>query len=121
MIKELVARVFCSRNEAHLNHWATKSYAQHMALESFYDSVLDPLDELVEDYQAAFGLLGKKLEEDEKNEESGKDILSRLKDDVKWINKNRNKICKDVSALENILDSISGIYLRTIYKLENLS
>ena len=29
-------------------------------------------------------------------------------------------ICKKVTALENILDEISGVYLKTIYKLENL-
>jgi len=120
LITELVAMVFCSRNEAHLSHWNTTSYAEHMALNDFYDSVLEPLDDLVEDYQAAFGLIGKKLPEDEKDEESAKNILSRLKDDIKWINKNRSKICKNVSALENILDELSAVYLKTIYKLENL-
>ena len=45
-----------------MNHWNTQSYAQHMALEGFYEGVLGPIDDLVEDYQAAFGLIGKKLE-----------------------------------------------------------
>lgn len=120
MIKELIALVFCTRNEAHLAHWNTKSYAEHMALNDFYDDVLDPLDDLVEDYQAAFGLVGKKLPEDEDNEEKDMDILARLKSDMKWINTNRSKICKNVSALENIVDELSGVYLKAIYKLENL-
>ena len=30
------------------------------------------------------------------------------------------EICKDVAALGNLLDNITELYLRTIYKLENL-
>ena len=54
-----------------MNHWNTQSYAQHMALEGFYEDVLGPIDDLVEDYQAAFGLIGKKLEEDEGKRRQG--------------------------------------------------
>ena len=119
-IMQLVARVFCSRNEAHMNHWNTQSYAQHMALEGFYEDVLGPIDDLVEDYQAAFGLIGKKLEEDEESEDKDMEILARLQDDVRWINANRTKISKGISALENIIDELSMVYLKAIYKLENL-
>ena len=31
-----------------MNHWNTQSYAQHMALEGFYEDVLGPIDDLVE-------------------------------------------------------------------------
>lgn len=101
-------------------HWSTKSYAEHVALNEFYDDVLGPLDELVEAYQAAFGLIGKDIPEDEEDEEKDTPILDRLKDNIKWINKNRSKICRNVSALENIIDELSGVYLKAIYKLENL-
>ena len=57
MINVLVARVFAARNLAHLEHWKTKSYAQHMALNSFYDDVVDDIDSIVETYQGAFGLI----------------------------------------------------------------
>lgn len=120
MIEELIYRVFETRNEAHIAHWTTSSFAEHKALEDFYDSVLDPLDELVENYQAAFGIIGPvECEEDEEGEEPG--VLDCLKDDAKWIQKNRNKITKEIPALQNILDTIVSVYLRTIYKLENLS
>jgi len=116
-IVELVQRVYTDRVLTHLGHWATGSYAVHMALESFYSDVIDPLDDLVEDYQAAFGKMPKV--EFKKFETEG-DCLPCLKETVKWINKNRKKICRDVTALENILDEISGVYLKAIYKLENL-
>lgn len=117
MITELVQRVYTDRVLSHLAHWATQSYAQHMALESFYSDVIDPLDDLVEDYQAAFGLIDKVTFD---KFETETDCLGCLKDTVKWINKHRSDICKKVTALENILDEISGVYLKTIYKLENL-
>ena len=117
MITELVQRVYTDRVLSHLAHWATQSYAQHTALESFYSDVIDPLDDLVEDYQAAFGLIDKVTFD---KFETETDCLGCLKDTVKWINKHRSDICKKVTALENILDEISGVYLKTIYKLENL-
>lgn len=116
-ITELVQRVYTDRVLSHLGHWATDSYAVHMALEGFYNDVIDPLDDLVEDYQAAFGKIDKVTF---KKFETEGDCLPCLKETVKWINKNHSGICKNVSALENILDEISGVYLKVIYKLENL-
>jgi hypothetical protein len=121
LINQLVALVFCARNEAHLAHWNTDSLSEHLALNEFYDDVLGPLDELVEGYTAAFGKIGTELPEDEADEESEKPILARLKEQTNWINKNRSKVCRNVSALENIVDELSGVYLKAIYKLENLS
>ena len=118
MIEELIKRVFTTQVKAKLFHWKTGSYAQHMAAGEFYDAVDGPLDDLVEDYQAAFTKVDSiKIEEFETED----DILSLLKKDVVWISKNRSRICEDVSSLENIIDELSSVYLKTIYKLENLS
>lgn len=121
MITELISKVFTTSRQAHLAHWKTSSYAKHMALGDFYDGVLEPLDDLVEDYQAAFGKVDEVCVKEFCTPSSDDDILSTLKEDIKWINKSRDKICKNITALENILDGISDIYLKTIYKLENLS
>lgn len=117
MIDQLVEKVFAARNEAHIAHWATKSYAEHKALQKFYDSIIDSVDKLVEAYQGQFGLIEvKKLDTDLK-----KGILYWLNEDVKWIQENCDEITGEVQALENILQEIEAIYLSTIYKLENLS
>lgn len=123
---ELVERVFCSRNYSHFAHWKTKSYAEHEALGGFYDDVIEAVDSFIEKYQAAFGLVNfTKEEKDDKEEEKEEafdgDILSHLQDDVKWINKNRSQICREVASLENYLDEVVGVYLQTIYKLRFLS
>lgn len=117
MIEELVVRVFSTRNAAHLAHWKTKSYAEHVALGDFYGDVIDAIDSLVEAYQGSFGLIsvGKNVKASEEE-----DIIARLQDDAKFMNKNRSEICKKIPALENILDSIVDKYLTTVYKLKNL-
>ena len=34
-IHECVSRAFATRNDAHIAHWNTKSYAEHVALGDF--------------------------------------------------------------------------------------
>lgn len=122
LVAELVERVFSSRNLAHLSHWKTRSYAEHRALGDFYENVITAIDAFIEKHQAAFGLIRSGREEKEKEEEgSPEDILACLQDDVKWLNKNRSSICRDIPTLENDLDDVIGVYLTTIYKLRFLS
>ena len=116
MVKELIQRVFSTRNCAHLQHWNTSSYAEHMALGDFYDEVIDLLDSFIEAYQGSNTKVGKV----DMKDVSGKNILACLEDDTVWIEVNREKISDGVSALENILDEITDLYLKTIYKLKFL-
>lgn len=118
MIEELIAKVFAARNAAHLEHWRTKSFAAHMALGDFYDSVIDIVDTLVEAYQGNFGIIGKVPDVEQIHNES---CIKCLNDQVAWIAKNRSEIAQEVDSLENIVDELTGLYLKTLYKLENLS
>lgn len=115
MIEQLIARVFYARNVAHFTHWRTKSFAQHEALGGFYDDVIDALDTLVEAYQGAFGLIGSIPSYGKSN-----DCLACLKEDAKWIEFNHEKICKGNRAVANLVDGVTEVYLKAIYKLENL-
>lgn len=118
MIEELIARVFKTRNQAHLSHWKTKSYAEHQALGSFYDDVVNVLDKLVEAHQGAKGIIG---HVDLSCRDESVDIIKALSEDANWAAKNRQKIASNVPAIENIVDELVGTYLTTIYKLKNLS
>jgi len=117
MIDQLVEKVFCARNATHLAHWSTKSFAEHMALGDFYDESIEILDKLIEAYQGNFGL----IKVSKLDNEVGKDVIKMLNDQVTWISENREDISSKVCALENIIDELTGLYLSTIYKLENLS
>ena len=118
MIEELISRSFKTRNQAHLMHWKTKSYAQHQALGSFYDELIDLIDKLVEACQGSKGLIG---HVDLSCKDESVEIVKCLTEDANWISKNRAKLGHGVPALENILDEIVALYLSTLYKLKNLS
>ena len=116
-MEQLIAHIFMIRNATHIAHWKTDSYARHKALGKFYESVIDLLDNLVEASMGAVGVVG---DITEMKHDSKKDILDTLKDEVVWISKNKPECCKNIAALENIVDEIVALYLQTIYKLENL-
>ena len=118
MIEDLIARVFATRNAAHLEHWRTKSFAQHEALGDLYDGLISGLDSLVEAYQGVFdpvsvGALDK--------QPKVPNIITHLEEDLVWINKNRKSICNGLPALENILQDLEGVYLKSLYKMKHLN
>jgi hypothetical protein len=116
LIEQLISRVFYTRNVAHWIHWRTKSYSEHKALGSFYEDVLEALDDLVEAYQGAYELVGNIPAPDPNVPE----ILEHLENEAKWIEENHEKICKGNRAVANLIDALSSVYLSTIYKLRNL-
>lgn len=117
-MEELIARIFKTRNQSHLMHWKTKSYAEHVALGDFYEGVIGLLDKLVEACQGSKGIIG---HVDLSCKDESVEIIKCLSEDANYISKNRSKIAHNVPALENILDEIVGLYLTTLYKLKNLS
>ena len=117
MIEKLVTQIFATRNIAHLAHWKTKKYAEHVALGDFYEDVVDLLDDYVECYQGMFGL----IKIDELPACDHEDILDYLQADLLFISSNRDKLSKKVAALDNMLQEIEGLYMKTVYKLTHLS
>ena len=113
MIEELIEKTFKLRDAAHIAHWKTKSYSEHKALGHFYEDVIDDLDKLIEAYQGVFGIV-------EKIEGEKKDVASEIKDQILWINENRSNIAGNIPALENIVDELTALHMKTLYKLENL-
>jgi len=116
MIEDLISRVFYARNVAHWNHWRTKSYSEHKALGKFYEDVIEAVDMLVEVYQGVNGLVG--AVPAPKNMPA--DVMDLLKADAEWIEENHEKICGGNRAIANQIDSVTAVYLSTVYKLENL-
>lgn len=113
MIEEMINRAFEIRNASHVQHWKTKSYAQHKALGNFYEELVELTDKYVEAYQGGVKLIG-----DVEGEKP--DIIKAIEAEMLWLAKNRSKLAQDVPALENILDEMVGLYMKTMYKLENL-
>lgn len=114
-VKNLIQKLFEARQVAHNVHLQTKSYSQHVALNEFYDSVLDHTDEFVESYQGQYGIVTGY----EKIEVSAiQDIETYLEDCAKIFMLGRDSL-KD-SHLKNIMDEIVSLTYKTLYKLKNL-
>lgn len=113
MIEKLISRAFKTRNAAHVRHWKTNSYAAHKALGHFYEDLIEKLDDYVEAYQGTFGTIGETPDDVE-------NITKLIRDDIVWLNENRSKVAKNIPALENIVDEITALHMKTLYKLENL-
>ena len=119
MIEELISRVFYARNMAHYEHWTVSgvgSNARHEALGEFYEGIISAIDTLVEAYQGAFELVGPIKAPKTKADE----ILLILIEDSEWIEKNHEAICKGNRAVANLIDGVTAVYLKAIYKLRNL-
>lgn len=115
-MEEIIGLLFLDRNLAHLEHLKTQSYAQHMALNSFYDEVVDLADKLAEAYQGAEGIMQDiPLMSNVPNEPIDITLYSHMQ----MIEAMRKSACK-ISAIQNIIDEVVSLYLSTIYKLRNL-
>jgi len=119
MFKRLVSVLFLSRDVAHREHFKSTSYAQHKALGSFYEGLVDLTDELVEMYQGRNGIVeGLMLLKE--NDVAG-EPADMLEQHLKFIEANRyNAVDKTDSAIQNHIDTIVALYLTTLYKLRNL-
>ena len=56
-VESFVAKLFSARQQTYNMHLKTKSFAEHKALNDFYDEILDLADEFIETYQGQYGLL----------------------------------------------------------------
>jgi hypothetical protein len=118
LVGELVQRLFHARTNAHVLHLATRSYAQHMALNTFYDDIIPIADQLAETYQGDYGLLST-TPLPYKQHDVPLDMLSELSG---WIESNREEFWdEDDSYLDNILDEAVALIRQTQYKLRFLS
>ena len=113
--EEFVSLVLLDRDLAHLAHWKTKSYAEHVALQKFYDGVLDLIDGFVEQYQ---GYYGGRMDIQRADTGKSENIREMLEDRTEWIEMYRYQICdEDEKSLQNTIDEIVRLYQGTQYLL----
>ena len=116
---DFVGTLFLARDVAHSVHLNTRSFAKHMALNEFYDAVVDLADKFAEAYQGRHGMIGPITLMSAKKTGN---ILEFLQDSLADIEKMRYEVCdKSDSPLQNIIDEIVGQYLSTLYKLKFLA
>jgi len=55
---DFVGMLFLARDVAHSVHLNTRSYSKHVALNTFYDEIIELADGFAEAYQGRKGLIG---------------------------------------------------------------
>lgn len=116
---DFVGTLFLARDVAHSVHLNTRSFSKHMALNSFYDEVIELADKFTEAYQGRHGLVGPISLMSAKKTSN---IVEFLEDSLADIEKMRYDVVeKTDTALQNIIDEIVGLYLSTLYKLKFLA
>ena len=116
---DFVGILFLARDVAHSVHLATRSFAKHAALNTFYDEIVDLADKFAEAYQGRHGLMGPIGLMSAKKTNN---ITEFLEDSMAEIEKCRYEVCdKSDSPIQNIIDEIVGLYLSTLYKLRFLA
>jgi DNA-binding ferritin-like protein len=123
-MKTLISLFLHSRTQAHVFHLRVNgpgAYAAHVALQSYYEGIVDIIDGLVESYQGKNGLV-------EFDEVEGLDNNADIKNIIKYFENLSTaliKIRKDESLqdsyIQNQIDTIDELIYSTKYKLENLS
>lgn len=116
---QFVGLLFLARDVAHSTHLNTRSYSKHVALNTFYDEVVDLADSFAEAYMGRYGLIGPISIPAAKKTAN---IIDFLQAQLAEIEKGRYEICdKTDSALQQLIDNIVELYLKSIYKLKFLA
>jgi len=116
---DFVGLLFLGRDVAHSVHLNTRSYAKHVALQGFYEGIVDLADSFAEAYQGKYGLIGPIALQSVKKTNN---IIEFLQNQLDEIESERYKVVeKECTALHNIIDEIVSLYLSTLYKLRFLA
>jgi hypothetical protein len=119
-MNEYIGTLFQSRNQAHIYHLQTPSYAKHKALNKYYEDIIDVIDGLVESYQGKYDIIkGYKMAGTLKDWESDDDIVKYFEALAKYCEIKREKLPQD-SYLKNHYDEVDSLIRSTLYKLKVL-
>jgi hypothetical protein len=115
---EMVSKILHSRTQAHVFHLQTKSYAEHIALNGYYDGIIPLMDGIIESYQGKYGIVGKYISYDIENYDNNSQVIKYFQGLEKDVDGLRDSV-KD-SYLQNQIDTIVELLNSTIYKLKFL-
>jgi hypothetical protein len=116
---DFLGTLFLARDVTHSVHLNTRSYSKHVALNIFYERIVGAADDFAEAYQGRHGLIGPITLQSGKKTTN---VIEFLEESLAEIEGARYKVCdKSDSSLQQLIDNIVEIYLRTLYKLRSLA
>ncbi len=115
---DMMCNILHSRNQAHVFHLQTKSYAEHIALNGYYDAVVPLFDAIVESYQGKYGIMKNFKSFKIEQYKNGKKTISYFERLLDIIEENRDSV--DDSFIQNQIDTVQELVNSTLYKLKFL-
>jgi hypothetical protein len=116
---DFVGMLFLARDVAHSVHLNTRSFSKHMALNTFYDEIIELADGFAEAYQGRKGLIGPISLMSAKKTTN---IIEFLQGQLEEIEAGRYEIAdRTDTPLQNLIDGIIELYLSSLYKLRFLA
>lgn len=120
-VVSLFSKLFESREMAHIYHLQVNgeqgSHASHVALNDYYDKILDFIDDLIETYTGQYGIVDGYNVIDTKDTRT-KDKIEYFEALAIFIKHARQAISVEDSHLHNIIDEIIALIYKTLYKLK---
>jgi hypothetical protein len=118
-LEKLVAYLLHSQTQTHVFHLQTKSYAEHKALQKYYEGVDELVDGLVESYQGKYDIIAQ-YDNFAIEKYSNK---SQLETYFKALSKKIQEVHKGVedTYIQNQLDTVDELINSTLYKIRFLA
>jgi hypothetical protein len=114
-ISAFFGAILHSRDIAHLAHLNTKSFASHNALDGYYNGIIPLIDDLIECYQGCYGLLTITIPASRTF-----DNMEEYFMDLKEFIITEKDLYLHESYMLNIVDEITALISKTLYKLKYL-
>ena len=115
---EMISLLFHSRTQAHTVHLQTESFAEHKALEGYYDGIVGLIDSITESYQGKYGIVKGYSNFNLMEYNNGQQVIAYLEALSKSVCDIYDSITD--TNIKNQLDVITDLIRSTIYKLQNL-
>lgn len=120
-MNEYIGLLMQSRNQAHIFHLQTTSFAAHKALGEYYEEIVGLIDGLVESYQGKYPIITNyKMTgaiEDLDETSGAVDYFEKI---ARYCELKREKLPHE-SYLKNQYDEIDTLIRNTLYKLKVLA
>ena len=119
-VSKFISKLLESREMAQVYHWTVKgdmgSHAAHLALQTYYEEVIEFIDDIVEIYQGQYGLI-EEYDVIDTTDSKSKDKLDYFKEAVEFVKSGRKCIKAEDTHIHNIIDELIALQYKTIYKL----
>jgi high-affinity Fe2+/Pb2+ permease len=116
--KHMVSILLHSQTQVHIFHLQTKSYAEHKALQKYYEGIDALVDGIIESYQGKYDVITQYNSVKNVDYKSNEQVIKYFKTLDGMIEKNRKEVKE--SFIQNQIDTVQELINSTVYKLRFL-